>query len=132
MSNISAELRQLKSARASIQKFRLKLMRPSVAALESGAVDLAFSVQCLERLEPVLRARGSRPLALEQALRFEVAGLRRDLQQVNALLQGAGKFYQGWSRLVGCAAEEESPNYTANGQPGALMSGHRKNVVIHG
>src|ERR1700686_5206148 len=101
MLNTNAQLGQIRAARASLQKFRLKLLRPSIAALESGSADLMNAVECLERLEPILRSRGPRPVGVEQALRLEVGGLRRDLQQVNALLAGAGRFYQGWSRLLG-------------------------------
>lgn len=132
MLNMNAELEQIRAARASLEKFRLKLLRPSVAALESGATDLLFAVECLERLEPVLRSRGLCSVAVEQALRLEVSGLRRELQQVNALLQGAGNFYQGWSRLLGCATDDEAANYTANGQPGSLFPNHTKEAVIHG
>jgi len=132
MLNTNAELGQIKAARASLQKFRLKLLRPSIAALENGSADLLFAVESLERLEPVLRSQGPRSVALEQALRLELAGLRRELQQVNALLQGAGRFYQGWSRLLGCAADDGAANYMANGQPGALFPNNTKNAVIHG
>jgi hypothetical protein len=132
MLNTNAQLGQIKAARASLQRFRLKLLRPSIAALESGSADLLFAVEALERLEPVLKSRGPRPVALDQALRLELAGLRRELQQVNALLQGAGTFYQGWSRLLGCAADDGAANYTANGQPGALFPNDTKNAVIHG
>ena len=66
------------------------------------------------------------------ALGLEVAGLRRELQQVNTLLEGAGKFYQGWASLVGCAANEEAANYRANGRPGAIISIDSKKVVMHG
>lgn len=131
MLNTNAELGQIKAARASLQKFRLKLLRPSTTALESGSADLLFAVEALERLEPVL-SRGPRPVALEQALRLELAGLRRELQQVNALLQGAGRFYEGWSRLLGCAADDGAANYTANGQPGVLFPNDTRNAVIHG
>ncbi len=132
-SNMKVELGQIRAARASLQKFRLKLLRPSVAALESGSADLMFAVGCLERLEPVLKSRGTLPLAIERALRLEVAGLRRDLEQVKALLEGAGRFYQGWSRLLGCATGAEAANYTADGQPGASVSNDmRKAVMIHG
>jgi hypothetical protein len=78
MSNINAALGVIRAARASLQKFRLKLLHPSAAALESGSADLLFAVESLERLEPVLRSQGPRPVALEQALRLEVAGLREN------------------------------------------------------
>lgn len=132
MSNMNAELGPIKAARESLQKFRLKLLRPSVADLESGSADLLFAVESLERLEPVMRSRVPRPAAFEQALGLEVAGLRRELQQVKALLQGAGRFYQGWSRLLGCATDDGAANYMANGQSGALFPNNTKNGVIHG
>ena len=126
-----SELAQIKTARGSLQKFRVKLLSPSVASMESGSADLVVAMECLTRLEPML-AGGRRSARLEQALRLEAAGLRRELEQVNALLHGAGNFYQGWSRLLGCGADEEAANYMANGKPGALISNDSKNAVIHG
>jgi hypothetical protein len=130
--NVNAELGQIRAARTSLGKFRLKLLDPSLAALERGSADLRLAVEYLEQLEPVLRSRGARPPALDQALRFEITGLRRDFQQVSALLEGAGQFYQGWSRLLGCATEEEAANYTAHARPAAVHSIDSKGVVIHG
>jgi len=127
MSNGNSELEQVKKARASLQKFRMKLLRPSVATLESGAADLAVAI---EYLEPASRIKRSPVLA--QSLRLEVAGLRRELEQVNALLEGAGNFYQGWARLLGLGSEDEAANYRANGQPVACISSASKNVVVHG
>ena len=132
MSNMNAELGEIRAARASLQKFRLKLLRPSIAALEGGSGDPKLAVECLERLEPVLRSRGPRPVAAEQALRLEVGGLRRDLQQLNALLEGAARFYQGWSRLIGYATEDGAANYTADGHAGVLCFNNTQNAVIHG
>jgi hypothetical protein len=63
---------------------------------------------------------------------LEVAELRHELEQVHALLEGAGKFYQGWSRFLGCTMDQGAANYTANGKPGALMSNRLEKVVIHG
>lgn len=132
MAIANSELEQIRKARASLQKFRLKLLCPTVATLESGATDLGAAVECLQRIEPAPAHRGRRSPGVEHALRLEVEGLRRDLQQVHALLEGAGNFYQGWSRLVGCSADKESSNYTAHGKPVACISSASKNVVIHG
>ena len=132
MLNVNAELEQIRTARSRLQKFRIKLLRPSVAALESGSADLAAALECLKRVEPALVSRGKRSVALEQALHVEVAGLRRELQQVNALLEGAADFYQGWSRLLGCAGGEGAVNYTAHGTAGPPISIDSKNVVMHG
>jgi hypothetical protein len=132
MSNMNAEIEQIRTARGSLQKFRLKLLRPSVVALESGSADLVVALECLKWLEPVLTSHGGRSVAHEQALELEVASLRRELQQVNALLDGAGKFYEGWSRLLACASDDGAANYTANGQPSASISNESNTEVIHG
>jgi len=132
MSNVNAELEQLKRARASLEKFRLKLLRPSVATLESGSSDLVIALECMKRLEPALASRGRRSASLEQSLQSEVANLRRELQQVNALMEGAGKFYEGWSRLLSPTADDQAVHYTANGKQSASGSKPSHHVVIHG
>ena len=131
MSIMNVELEQIKTARARLQKFRIKLLRPSVGALESGSADLMVAVECLSQLEPILASR-PRSASLDRALRLEVASLRRELQQVNALFEGAGRFYEGWSRLLSSAPDEAAANYTASGKPGASISRQSNRVVIHG
>jgi hypothetical protein len=131
MSIVNAELEQIKTARARLERFRLKLLRPSVGALESGSADLMVAVKCLSQLEPVLASR-PRSASLDRALHQEVAGLRRELQQVNALFEGAGKFYEGWSRLLSSAADDAVANYSATGQPVVSISKQSNSVVIHG
>ena len=132
MSIMNMELEKIKTARARLEKFRLKLLRPSVGALESGSADLMVAVECLSQLEPVL---GSRPrsASLDLSLHLEMDGLRRELEQVNALFEGAGKFYEGWSRLMSPAVDDAAPNYTANGKRSVPISKQSNNVVvIHG
>ena len=133
MSIMNVELEKIKTARGSLQKFRLRLLTPSVGALESGSADLMVAVECLTQLEPLLTSRGRRSASLEQSLGLEVASLRRELQQVNALMDGAGKFYEGWSRLMSSAVDDAASNYTANGKPSVPISMQSNNVVvIHG
>jgi hypothetical protein len=132
MSIMNVELEKIKTARGSLQKFRSKLLRPSVAALDSGSSDLMVAVECLTQLEPLLASRGRHSASLEQSLGLEVAGLRRELQQVNALMDGAGKFYEGWARLLSSASDDATANYTANGKPGAPICNDSNNEVIHG
>ena len=131
MSTVNAELEQIKTARARLEKFRLKLLRPSVGALESGSADLMVAVKCLSQLEPVLASR-PRSASLDRSLHLEVAGLRRELRLVNALFEGAGRFYEGWSRLLSSAADEATANYTAAGKPVVSISKQSNSVVIHG
>jgi hypothetical protein len=132
VSIMNAELQKIKTARCSLQKFRSKLVRPSVGALESGSADLMVAVECLSQLEPILASRGRRSASLQQSLGLEVASLRRELQQVNALMDGAGKFYEGWARLLSSASDDATANYTANGKPGTPVFNDSNNEVIHG
>ena len=131
ISIINVELAKIKTARGRLQEFRLKLLTPSVGALESGSADLMVAVECLTQLEPVLASR-PRSASVDRALHAEVAGLRRELQQVNALMDGAGKFYEGWARLLSSASDDATVNYTANGKPGAPIFNDSNNEVIHG
>jgi hypothetical protein len=132
MLSMNVELEKIKTARARLQEFRLKLLRPSVGTLESGSADLIVALECLSQLEPFLASR-PRSASLERALHLEVASLRRELEQVNALFEGAGKFYEGWSRLMSSAVDDAMSNYTANGKPSVPISMQSNNVVvIHG
>jgi hypothetical protein len=131
VSIMNVELQKIKTARGSLQEFRLKLLTPSVGGLESGSADLMVAVECLTQLEPVLASR-PRSASVDRALRTEVAGLRRELEQVNALMDGAGKFYEGWARLLSSASDDATANYTANGKPGAPIFKDSNNEVIHG
>ena len=133
ISNVSVEMAQIRLAKGSLQKFRLKLLRPSVATLEDGAGDLAMALDFLQQVEPVLASRDRRSAGREQTLELEVADLRRELQQVNALLEGAGNFYQGWSRLLSSGGDDGAANYTPTGQPGVPVLSQSNNVgVIRG
>jgi hypothetical protein len=131
ISIMNVELEKIKSARGTLQEFRLKLLTPSVSRLESGSADLMFAVECLTQLEPVLASR-PRSASVDRALHTEMAGLRRELEQVNALMDGAGKFYEGWARLLASASDYATANYRANGKPGTPIFNDSNNEVIHG
>jgi hypothetical protein len=131
LSIMNVEFEKIRTARARLQKFRLKLLRPSVGALESGSADLMVAVECLSQLEPVLASR-SRSASVDRALHQEVAGLRHELQQVNALFEGAGKFYEGWGRLLSAASDDGDANYNYRGKPGVPVANKPNKVVIHG
>lgn len=132
MSLLSEQLEQVSQARISLQKVRSKLLRPSAAALDSGAGELTVALECMQRLEPMLAARDRSGVGAEQTLRLEMAGLRRELQHVNALLESAGKFYEGWARLLSSAKDDAAVNYTALGQPCRTASNESGKLVIHG
>ena len=124
------QLEKLKQARSSLEKVRQKLLQPTLQSLESGAADVARAVECLQRVESGLKSGGRNRVGAERAMRAEIEGLHRDLRRVNALLEGAGKFYQGWARLMSGGAEDTAMNYTAEGKAGRPASGCR--LVLHG
>lgn len=127
---MKAELEQARQARRILEKVRTRLLRPTVEALDCGAVDLSVAAQCLQRLEASL-AQGERRTAARQALESEIANVRRELRCVQALVAGAGKFHAGWGRLM-ASAEEGTGNYTAAGETAATASVESGRVVLHG
>ncbi|HYL76994.1 MAG TPA: hypothetical protein VEU96_22455 [Bryobacteraceae bacterium] len=124
------ELEKIRQARGSLENVRQKLLQPSVQALECAAADVARAVECLQRVESCLKLGGRRRGGAEQAIRAQIDGLRSDLRRVNALLEGAGKFYQGWARLMSSGAEDAVMNYTAEGKTGRAAAATR--LVLHG
>ena len=128
---MKAELEQARQARRILEKVRTRLLRPTVEALDCSAVDLSVAAQCLQRLE-IFLAQKERHWAVRQALESELAKVRRELQCVQELVAGAGKFHAGWGRLM-AAADESSSNYTAAGdaakRPTSVEAGR---LVMHG
>jgi hypothetical protein len=133
---VNAELEQARQARRVLEKVRARLLRPTVEALDCGAVDLSVAAQCLQRLETSLaqgerRAAVRQALGSEMALESEIAKVRRELRCVQALVAGAGKFHAGWGRLM-AAADEGTSNYTAAGDAARPRSVGSGRVVMHG
>ena len=127
---MKAELDQARQARRILEKVRTRLLRPSIEALDSGAVDLSVAADCLQQLEVSL-ARGERRDAARQALESEMSNVRRELQCVQALVAGAGKFHAAWGRLM-AGDDEGTGNYTSAGEAAAARSPESGRVVMHG
>jgi hypothetical protein len=127
---LKSELDQARQARRILEKLRTRLLRPTVEALDSGAVDLSVAAHCLQQLEISL-ARGERSGAERQALESEMVHVRRELRCVQELVAGAGKFHAGWGRLM-AADDEGTGNYTAAGEAAARRSAESVRVVMHG
>jgi hypothetical protein len=127
---VKAELEQARQARRILEKVRIRLLRPTVEALDHGAADLSAAVHCLQQLETSLTHGGPR-VAARQALESEMANLRRELRCVQELVAGAGKFHAGWGRLM-AADDEGTGNYTAAGDSAALQQVESGRVVLHG
>ena len=120
-------------ARRCVGKMRQKLLCPTPEALESGAGDLAEAIRCLQRLEADLNSRPHAEPAARAALEAEIGSLRRDLQQVNALLEQSAKFYEGWARLAGAACPEiESIQYGRLNKSSASAPTDKPRLVLHG
>lgn len=125
------ELDKAKQARRSLEKVRLKLLSPTIQAMDSSTSDLGVAVECLKTLEVGFASGRRLTPEWRRLLEQEMMGLRRELIEVNALLQGAGKFYQGWARLV--ATGDDAPaNYGTAGQPIPPMPDRSSKVVAIG
>jgi len=112
-----------------LEKVRIRLLRPTVEALDRGAADLSAAVECLRQLETSLTQAGR--VGARQALELEMANLRRELRCVQELVAGAGKFHAAWGRLM-AAADEGTGNYTAGGDSAALQQVESGRVMLHG
>jgi len=76
--------------------------------MDSSASELGVAVECLGKLE--VGFRSGRRLTPEgrRLLELEMGNLRRELREASALLQGVGKFYEGWARLVATEAARDA------------------------
>lgn len=106
-----------KQARRSLEKVRLKLLSPSVQAMDGSASELGVAVECLQKLEANFCAGQRLAPPGRRLLEFEMAGLRRELREVSTLLESAGKFYEGWARLVSTGIDDAPEHYTVQGMP---------------
>ena len=107
-----------------------RLQCPSLESWHSNEKELQAAMGCLEELERTLRSTGEARQP-SQMLAAEVDGIRRELDKAQALLAAAGKFYEGWARLMGCA-ENEAPNYAPGRAAAPLVCIHGPQVVVHG
>lgn len=111
------ELDKARQARRSLEKVRVKLLSPTIQAMDSSASDLGVAVACLKTLEVSFTSGQRLTPEWRRLLELEMAGLRRELQAVNVLLENAGKFYQGWARLISSGVDDAPANYSVQGLP---------------
>lgn len=125
------QLDKVRQARRSLDKVRLKLLSPSIQAMDSSTFDLGVAVECLKTLEAGFASGQLIAPQWRGLLEQEMGGLRRELREVNALLEGAGQFYQGWARLVATGVDDAPAHYSVQGMliPPALL-GSGKVVAI--
>jgi hypothetical protein len=111
------ELDKARQARRSLEKVRLKLLSPTIQAMDSGTKDLGVAVDCLRTLEAAFTSGQRLTPEWRRLLEVEMRGLRLELREVNALLEGAVKFYEGWARLVATGVDDAPAHYSVQGMP---------------
>ncbi|HEY6393425.1 MAG TPA: hypothetical protein VIX89_19235 [Bryobacteraceae bacterium] len=119
-------------ARRSLEKVRIKLLRPTVEALDSSAGDLMTAVDSLRRLEMDLASDGWRGAGSERPLELQISAMRDELRNVRGLLESAGKFHEGWARLASTVIEDTAPGYTAGGKSRQPIPINSARLVVHG
>lgn len=122
----------MKQARRSLEKVRQRLNNPTIKALDSSAVDLAQAIACMKELEKACTSPRGWPAGWRRALELEMTGLRQELKTVNALAASAGKFIEGWARLITPGVDDAPANYTNRGTPGVVVPINSKRLVVHG
>jgi hypothetical protein len=127
---VKVELEKARGALRLLERVGQRLMRPSVEALNTSAVDLTRVAGSLEWLESELTSR-RRTESDQRALTFEIAGIQRELERACELVAYAGQFYAGWAALVSSGAEQETVQYTVAGRAHAISIDTGK-VVMHG
>jgi len=128
MQDRKADVNQVKAARRMVEKVRGRLMHPTIDAMDRGAAELSAAVQCLALLEAGLQS--GVPESRWPGLGVELARLHLEVRNVQDLLEGAGKFYASWARLI--APDRAPANYTPEGKPDEWASNGAGEVVLHG
>jgi hypothetical protein len=100
--------------------------------MDSSGSDLGVAVECLKTLEVGFASGQLVAPQWRRQLDQEMGGLRLELREVNALLEGAGKFYQGWARLVATGVDDAPAHYSVQGMPIAPVPVRAGKVVAIG
>jgi len=116
--------------RRSLETVCERLQRPSIESWKASEKELSAAIVCLHDLELSLQPARAAKLH-SQMLVAELAAIRREISKAQALLLAAGKFYQGWARLMS-SAEEETANYTPRGSAAPAPCINSGQVVVHG
>jgi hypothetical protein len=127
---LTKQIERVRKVRRSLETVCERLQRPSIESWKASEKDLNAAVVWLHDLEQNLQpAREAKQHS--QMLVAELAGIRREISKAQALLLAAGKFYQGWARLMS-SAEEGTANYTQRGSAAPVPAINSGQVVIHG
>lgn len=102
-----------RQARRSMGLIRQRLLNPTPKVLENCVPHLRVAIECLSRLQDLLASPTAVTFGIG-ALRSEMAGLRRELGDINALMTNAAVFYAGLAELLGTRSDEDV-GYTVTG-----------------
>lgn len=121
-SRTSPEAREwARQARLSIGQARPFLLRPRPESLDAAVPHLDKAAKSLQKLEEFM-ATG----AATADLAADLAGLRRDIALLTALLENAAAFHFGWAQVLVAAAA----GYNASGAPASGAPLH--SVAVEG
>ena len=108
------EVEAARQARRSIGLIRRKLLNPTQEVLDACIPHLRSAIDSLEYLQRLLIKPDSQLGSCRAALENEVHEIRRELNNVNALMRNACRFYTGLARLL-VPPPEETLGYAPSG-----------------
>jgi hypothetical protein len=111
-------------ARDQLRQVRRLLLNPNPRQVERCAPLLQEAAGCLRNLQQMAQQDQLQDPAERRELRRELGEVRREMEQVQILLQNASKFYLGWAQLLGAAAQ----TYSADGSFGQITGPQRLSV----
>jgi hypothetical protein len=129
MSHARQQIDRVRQARTMLERMRTRLAHPSLEAIDACAADLNIAVECLRQLDVSLQSPIWHGLT-RQVIEAEVVALRHNLNLVQELLRGAGRFYAGLARLL--APDPAPANYTAAGAQLPPPQASGASIALHG
>ena len=118
----------IEAARRSVETARKRLLHPTLEALGHCLGDIESAIRSMRRVEAALQSQPETRKAVPRSTGVKLQRLRRELDQVNALMQNAAQFYSGWAALV-LPQEDTAASYTPSGASAASVE---KRLVLHG
>ncbi len=126
---MEAYVQAARKARKGIEQVRKLLLCPTAESVAACAAPLQEAIRCMENLQDKLTR--SRPFTgpPAQILRTEVLNLTRELSQAQALLTSAGRFYEGYGRLL---LPDQPPDLDYSAMRRPSQSAAVRRFVVHG
>ncbi len=117
MSGSNSPVDRVALARDALERVRQCLLRPTPASLDECGQPLSEAAEALRALQAALNSEGpaDRPRDIAADVHRELAGIR-------SLLEQAGAFYLGWSRILHSAAGTYGASGELRAPDGETMS----------